>query len=508
MAEQKEDFYKKRVEKILRFLVYKNLPYFNSELANKKATLETKKAAASNQLEYSNVLSEEFDMLLEELKGYVTEAVIENYKWEKSQIISSEEKISKMRNYAKRERHSAAESALAGIFNIYIHCSTNKFELISALVQEYQDNRFNRYTDKFDELFKAFIYLLLKLKEINTSDYEVLGSFLHNFNYQKLDICSQEFNDAVNGLIAFLQEKEKLYLPQFNRSEIVEELLSVILLPVLVNQSDRNLCGVDICLRALAEKSPLRFVHLGLNLAMKGFSEIPVSAQIPKDSNDSSIILIMMSAIRHAFNAFGYQPKGFFEDLRGATLPGDVHKWFVASGFHVFQDSMTLLNENYEKISSLYNVMGKMHADSHMLLDPENEIQTLKKYTADKNFSVYGLISPAFAKKLNSISPQQVTEIPELSPVPTVLGIQYGHYVKVLSFKEAENQNVSLYINTYGTNFWIYVHRDVFKKHFFGSLVVEFKNPLTLSQLSKATNDISQNDEMSKGIEKTVCVIS
>jgi hypothetical protein len=360
----------------------------------------------------------------------------------------------------------------------------NTHEIIKTFIQEYQSGNFKNYTNQPEELFKAFTYFILN---VTNKDAKNISQLLETFDHQNPKICSQEFSDAIASLIEFLKEDKKLYSPNLNREEIVAELLSMLLFPLLMNQHDKPLCGVDVFLRELAAKSPLRFVQLGLNLAKEGFSTIPFDSKLPFDLDDSSIVLTMMCAIRHSYNLTGYHPKGFFQPERGDTSFIDLYTWFRASGFEIIEDSEISarlekpINPNEQQISLLRKTLigGEAYRDKHINIEGEQQIEHLKKHIIKTNVGISAVISPAFANLLKTIS-----ETYNEKDIPEPEGLNEAHWVKILDFNENTDKSINIQINTWGRIFNLTnLSRDTFKRHFHGALVTEFKNPLVLSDL-------------------------
>lgn len=361
--------------------------------------------------------------------------------------------------------------------NMNYRSTLNTHKIVETLIQEYQNGNFEQYTDKPDELFKAAVYFLLNAKN---TDEKAIPELLETFDHQKPHVCSQEFKEAVESLMAFLKEDKDLCCPFFNREKIVAELLSIILFPSLMNQGDQPLCGVDVFLRELALKSPLRFVQLGLNLAKEGFSTIPFNTKFPFNLDEESIVIAMMCAIRNSYNLTGYHPRRLFKI--GDTSFNDLYVWFRKSGFEIIEDTEKL--GIYEEDSLFFKKLligEEFSCDKHVNLDQEKQVANIKNYIKDKNASIVAVISPDFAGLLSAISNSK--EYSERN-IPKREKSFAGHWVKILAFSENADQTLNLEINTWGGVFKLTnLAQEAFKEHFHGAFVAEFKNSLTLNEL-------------------------
>jgi hypothetical protein len=354
---------------------------------------------------------------------------------------------------------------------------------------------------------------------------------------------TEEIKQSLKLLAHFLGEKEKLII-NLSRLEVIMGLLGVVMCPLSLDQGNRNLCGVDIFFRELAEKSPLHFTLLGLNLAKQGKSAIPFDIVCsPSIHTENSIVLAMMSAVRHSSNSSltGYSPcltepilaKGikdlgtsyrnfrgkflankvnftdyqyqlvssstsnFFdtvankinalgprwEAFSGATLPRDLVGWFKESGFEVLADKLRLVNKDYKDISATHQfLLGGTYSSKRQGIRSAECRLLLAETIADKQKGVSGLFSPVFTSVLTENKKkvdEWVFEVP-VNDSNLLLGCQYGHYMKIISFKE-NCKGIDVELNSLGKVFRLkHLPPRIWDQHCFGILVTQFKKPLQL----------------------------
>lgn len=344
-------------------------------------------------------------------------------------------------------------------------------------------------TDRKQRTYKYTESLVSRLE--GYSPYEIYQNFLIKAYTYKTDL-SEEFKESLLILAEFLTEQTGL-VHRLSRDEIVAELLSLILDPDLLNQAQSNVCGVAIFLHELAEKSPLRFVMLGLQLAKTGKSNIPFANIESTDelNNLDSLALTMMCSIRHFSNISGYSKNSMFERLLGATLPKDFELWFERSGFEIITDNLTLHDGDNEPISTFHRFMlGGLYSDKHVDLSCQEKYEAIQAALAEPEKACFLLISSPFAKYINSRSHDKYKIYNgdttswsdyDTNAGETILGIDYGHYVKVLAMGDGDDADIKLSLFTWGESHEVAIPRSYFEKHCQGIMITGFNTPFTLA---------------------------
>lgn len=300
---------------------------------------------------------------------------------------------------------------------------------------------------------------------------------------------SEEFKDSLSVLYSFLKENSTLALPS-TRIVVVAELLTLLLFPNRLYQENFNICGAAIYVRELAEKSPLRFIILGTNLAKSGFSDIPFKIKASREIySQPSISLAMMMAIRHSTNLYQYSAVSSLEMMEGATLPKDLEKWFKKSGFNLVRDDLTFFDKNHDEISLMHRFfLGGLYSSNRQRLASDERIKLLKTYVSQKGVGVIGSISSQFTNSLSDNSYetglrgyfQDYEKLAEKDR-DCFLGIEYGHFVTILSFEENADNSINMVLNSWGALYYLKnMPRQLFDLHCHGVFITEFKSPLTL----------------------------
>ncbi len=316
---------------------------------------------------------------------------------------------------------------------------------------------------------------------------------------------SPEFIESLQMLYAFLTEKPSL-MHQLSHEKIALELLTLIFEPNQISQ-EGNVCGVSIFLRELAEKSPLRFVMLGINLAKNSASNVPFEIKsLAEHNRTKSISTTIMWAIRHVTNTiFGYCESSLNEALAGVTFPKDLDFWFKKCGFKILVNSITFYNGNGEALGWMYNTLLKVvgYSNQQIQLTPSENIETLLQMSAINNTGCFVLISNEyfkdFVKKIMGIKDSKIDA--------TLLGVSYDHYIKIIKIQqensiseeesdEEDNTNnkvmIDMEFNTAGKVHRLYTEREYIEKIIHGILVTEYVEPFTLINTHKPIARIMQ----------------
>lgn len=342
-----------------------------------------------------------------------------------------------------------------------------------------------------------------------SSGEEVFNHLLLTFYYIKcvyfrdFSAFSEEMSDSIKVLSLFLKEHANNF--NLSNQNITSQLLTYIIFPNRLKQpANKSLCGVMIYLRELVEKSPLRFTLLGINLARNGYSDVPFKgiSALSEFYQLKDIAAAMAYAIKNTSNITGYSQDCYFEAIKGATLPKELERWFRESDFEFVSDSITYFDSNNNKISSLHRFfLGGLYSNIRIGVTPDEKIQQIVSEIYNQKAGVFCQLSGQFAalltknKNVFQINVSDIQSAEELKS-ETVLGIDYGHYVKLLSFAErssSDGETVDLTLYTWGRVMEIKnLPREFFQKHCHGVFITKFNSSLTLAKIEDQNPSLYQ----------------
>lgn len=332
--------------------------------------------------------------------------------------------------------------------------ASNKLELVSKIV-----------TSQISENQKISFYCTLSSK---------LGKKLSN---EKI----KELFEGIKG--------EGFYSNMEPTSALVE-ILSILLDPNILDQGDRNLCGVAVYLQYLAQEKPELLIDLSINLFNYGESNLPfeIKANKTDKEQETEFVPSILAAIRHTANFLWYSPKDPLETFMGVTLPKEIAYWISESKGEVTRESINIVDSNFEQYPKvLRKTLGRggFYSKGHRYEENgEEKFDEILNAINQNNFCIISLSNPLTECLLEIANIATIDD----KKINTMLGGQLSHYVRVVSAKK-NNENICLEISTWGKTFNLTLPFEVFSRHVLGSLITtshtELSNHMHLGSLNQ-----------------------
>lgn len=299
----------------------------------------------------------------------------------------------------------------------------------------------------------------------------------------------------------FINNPTPLAFSFLKRKEVAIAIDSIIDSPNQINQGAYNLCGPSSILYALAYRQPIllkRFVYafvedpekLGLSLPTRAYEE----------QNTTSVMILIMMALKHEYSITGYHPiSTILERIQGASRPKQLVEWI--DYFDYYRNSSTtntktiealiIRNSNQQPVSKLHNwLLGGVYSKNHQQFDSPTQLFEVLLNRLDS--AIILLLSVNLS--LNILGDDESTTF------PTLMGIEFTHYVYLNALKYSyNNAMVSMTVTTWGVCATKILSWDTFIEGFCGFIAWDL-GPKPFNEPPPAVSNASELRNARKNI--------
>lgn len=283
-----------------------------------------------------------------------------------------------------------------------------------------------------------------------------------------------------------------LFFRKISGKKAVSEILSVALNPNVIDQGNKNLCGMAVTLQYFA-LTPNKFIHFMVKLALCGKTGYPfkIKANLKDCDEETSLISAVLSAMKNTSNFAGYSLFGFsfsnekkrdpLEPFWGSTLPKDIcsliRQYNADMPTKIEEESMRVcLKDGSETPLPIRFALGGFYSKyHHHEKDSIREINALIQGVENDHFCAALISSQLKASLSDGLISKEILE----NKLPAEVALwQISHYVRVLDAELIQDEDnsvgqVKLLISTYGSIYLLKLPLDVYETHIFGALVVQ-----------------------------------